>query len=528
MAKIIKKSFKYFIIIIAIIIIIPTLLYLLLQVSDIQTFLVKRITSHFSDEIKSTISVGKVEYKFFNKLSINDLLIKDKNNDTLIYSQKVTAGFRKIDLKNRIFRLGRIILIKPVIALNTDSSGAMNLTWYLDMIKTSSDTASKVKSTFSIEQIDISNARFSLINRYGVKGVTKIDFNNLNISTLNGIIEDFKTIDDTTSFNIYNLGFKESSGFIVKKLNSSIKFSHQNFFLSSVFLDLDSSVINIAKFTLKADSSASFKRFAQEVKLDILLEKSLINTSDLQYFLPFMKGINESVWLSGKVLGTVSELRGRDIELYYRDLTYIGCDFDLSGLPNIENAFIYIGVNNLKTNVKDIEKINVAGKGFIILPEILHKLGNISFDGSFTGFITDFVTYGEIRSTLGNIRTDLSLRPEESKKYHMNGLLTGSEIDLGELTGNKEMLGKVSFQTNINGYAINLKKFAANLTGNIDSIEIKNYKYRNVKLNGSFTEKTWDGSVSIFDENIKLDLLGMFSFKEKDRCIISRLDILSS
>ena len=99
MAKFIKKSFKYFIIIVGVIIMIPTVLYLVLQISEVQTFLVKRITNYFSNEIKSTISVGRIEYKFFNKLSVNDILIKDKNNDTLIYSQKVIAGFRKIDLK---------------------------------------------------------------------------------------------------------------------------------------------------------------------------------------------------------------------------------------------------------------------------------------------------------------------------------------------------------------------------------------------------------------------------------------------
>ncbi|MEI6048481.1 MAG: translocation/assembly module TamB domain-containing protein [Bacteroidota bacterium] len=515
MAKFIKKSFKYFIIIVGVIIMIPTVLYLVLQISEVQTFLVKRITNYFSNEIKSTISVGRIEYKFFNKLSVNDILIKDKNNDTLIYSQKVIAGFRKIDLKNKSVRLGRVILTKPVIAFITDSSGLMNINRYLDMLKNPADTTPKAKSSFAIDQIDISNASFSLINHSSLRSTTKIDFNNLNLTAINGIIEDFKTKNDTISFNINNLSFKESSGFSVRKMSSAVKFSKQNIFLGSVFLNCDSSIINIPKLAITADSSASFKRFAQEVKLDILLEKSLINTSDIQYFIPFANGVNESVWLSGKVLGTVSELRGRNIELSYRDYTYLNCDFDFSGLPKIENAFIYIGVNSLKTNAKDIEKIKLSEKGTIIVPDVLYKLGNISFDGSFTGFITDFVTYGEIRTNLGNIRTDISLRPEESKKYRINGLITGNEIDLGEITGKTELLGKLSLKTNINGYAYTFKKFAANLTGKIDSIEINNYKYRNVSLNGFFTEKTWDGSVNIVDKNIKLDLLGMFNFKNK-------------
>ena len=87
--------------------------------------------------------------------------------------------------------------------------------------------------------------------------------------------------------------------------------------------------------------------------------------------MPFANRVNESVWLSGKVYGTISELRGRNIELSYRKSTYLDCDFDFSGLPKIENAFIYIGVNNLRTNANDIEKININGKGNIIVPEVL-------------------------------------------------------------------------------------------------------------------------------------------------------------
>jgi hypothetical protein len=477
--------------------------------------MIKRITSHFSTEIKSTISIGKIEYKFFNKLYINDILIKDKNNDTLIYCQKVIAGISRMDFKNRSFRLGRVSLIKPVVAFITDSSGLMNLTWYMDLIKNPADTIKKVSVSFSIDQIDISDARFSFINHTGIKGKTKMDFNNLNLAGINGIIEDFKSLNDTTTFNIYNLGFKESCGFSVKKMSSSVIIAMQNILLNSAFINCDSSIINIPRFGLIADSASSFKRFTEKVKLDIVLEKSLINTSDLQYFIPFADSVNESVSLSGKILGTISELRGRNIKLSYRNNTSLDCDFDFSGLPKIENAFIYIGVNSLKTNAKDFEQINILGKGLLIIPEVLKKLGNISFNGSFTGFITDFVTYGEIRTSQGNIRTDISLRPGESKKYMVKGLLKGSDINIGELIGKSELLGKLSMQTNVDGYAYSLKKFAANLTGRIDSIEINKYLYRNISLNGFFTEKTWDGSINIVDKNLKLDLLGLLNFNNK-------------
>ena len=515
MLKKIKRSLKYLIIVFGVIVLLPTVLYLLLNTSEVQTFLVKRITNHFSNEIKSTISVGSIEYKFFNKLSINDVIIKDKNNDTLLYSKEIKVGIRRMDFKNKSFRLGKVVLIKPVIALITDSAGVMNLTWYLNLMKNQSDNVKTSGNKISIDQIEINNARFSLINKSASKGKTKIDFNDLKLSEMNGIIEELNILNDSTSFNIYDLGFKESSGFRVKKMGSAVLLAKQNIFIKSAFITCDSSILNIPRLSLTADSAGSFKNFTDKVKLDLQLDKSLINTSDLKYFMPFADSLNESVWLSGKIMGTISELRGRDIKVKYRNFSSLNCDFDFSGLPRIENAYFNIGVTSLKTNAKDLQQIKLPSQKFLEIPEAVKKLGNISFNGSFTGFTTDFVTYGEIKTSQGNIRTDISLRPGGSKKYMVKGLIKGSDINIGALSDNPDFLGNLSMQANVDGYAYSLKKFAGDLTGRIDSIEINKYLYRNITLKGSFTEKTWDGSVNIDDKNIKLDLLGLLNFNNK-------------
>ena len=510
----IRRSFKYFIIVIGTLILLPTVLYLLLQTATVQTFLVKRISKHFSNEIKSTISIGSFEYKFFNNVSFHRILIKDKNSDTLLYTNAITAGIRRLDFKNKIFRLGKVTLTKPVIGLVTDSAGQMNLTWLLSQLKSSGDTTKKTSGNFSVDRVDILDGRFSLINHNGVKSKTRIDPNNLNLSNINGRIESIKILNDTTSFRISDLNFRESSGFIMNKISSSVRLTKQNINLTATFIGSGNSELNIARFGLTGDSINSFKNFTEKVKLDLLLDKSQISTTELGFFMPIADSLNETVSISGRIMGTISELRGRNIKLAYRSFTSLDCDFDFSGLPKIENAYLYIGVNSLKTDASDLEQIRLR-KGLIIIPDAIKKLGNISFNGSFNGFTTDFVTYGEIRTSKGNFRTDISLRPEKGNRYRVKGLLVGNNISLGELTGKPELLGNITVHSNIDGYAYSFKKFEANLTGKIDSLEFNKYVYRNISLNGYFTEKTWDGSINIEDKNVKLDLLGLLNFKNK-------------
>ena len=149
----------------------------------------------------------------------------------------------------------------------------------------------------------------------------------------------------------------------------------------------------------------------------------LINTSDLQYFIPFAEGMNESVWLSGKIAGTVSELRGR-ILIYRTGIIPILIVILIFQDCQILKIHLYILVSTvLKPMQMILKNYILTGKGALLFLKHLNKLGNISFDGSFTGFTTDFVTYGKFRTSQGNIRTDISLRPEKSKKYRIKGLL---------------------------------------------------------------------------------------------------------
>jgi len=515
MAKSKKKTYKYLIIILSVLILIPVMLFYLIRIPQVQTFIIKKITLQISQEIKSTVSVGRAELIFFNKMALYEVLIKDRNNDTLIFTPQLSAAIRKIDFRKNVFHFGKVDLIRPVIGFITDTTGSMNLIWYLDLLRNSNGTTGKKSPEISVNQVDINNARFSLINRTSPPGKNPVDFNKLNISHLNGIVENIEISEGNTSFSIYNLGLREASGFTVRKLSCDMIINRENLIFNSVAIDCNNSSVRSEHLALQPDSTGSYQHFTDNVKLDILLENSLISSSDLGYFMKIPEWLNESLKISGIFSGTVSELKGREVEFSYGDSTSLKCTFDISGLPDLSGTFIYIGVNSFKTTPGDIEKIGLPGKGNIVLPESMHKLGVISFNGNFTGFPTDFVAYGKLTSSIGDLNTDISLQPEKNDRFRFNGLLRGSNIAIGELSEKTELLGSLSFETNVDGYASSFRSFSAEISGKIDSVEINKYKYRNIALDGIANEKAWDGSIKIKDENIQMDILGSFDFRNE-------------
>jgi len=64
---------------------------------------------------------------------------------TLVFVKKLSAGIKYIDLKNNSFTVGKIDLIDPVLGLITDSTGEMNLAWYLDLLKNPATTKARSK-----------------------------------------------------------------------------------------------------------------------------------------------------------------------------------------------------------------------------------------------------------------------------------------------------------------------------------------------------------------------------------------------
>lgn len=515
MAKSIKKSYKYLFVIAGIIIVFPTVLFSFMRIPGIQTLMIKRISSHLSQKINTTVSVGKMDYHFFNRLSLQEVLIRDRHGDTLIYSPRINVGVKNLNFSKRYLNFGKITISRPVVALITDTAGVMNLSWYIDLLTNREDTIDKNGVAIKISRIEVSEGRFMLINRNGSKSKIPTDFSNLQVSGINGTLNDFHIQNDTTAFGITDFSFTEKEGFTVNRFNSQAVITKNEILFHTAQVNCDSSILNITQVRLLGDSVTNFSSFTEDVRMEIALEKSLVSSSDLRYFVPLPQGINESIKFSGKVTGTLSELRGRNINISYGDFTSLGFDFDISGLPDFKNSFIYLGISYLRTNAEDLEKFKYPGLGNLNLPDQLYSLGTFSFDGSFTGFPEDFVAYGNLRTSEGTVSTDISFRPGEKDSFLVNGLINGSGIALDNLTGKPDMFGNMSMKADIDANVFSSGKFNGKLTGRIDSIEINNYNYRNILLSGLFSEKTWDGDVRINDKNIKFDILGMFDFRNE-------------
>jgi hypothetical protein len=514
MRKIIKKFFRYLFITIAVFLTVVAISVLVLRTPVFQSYIVKQFSAFISKKVGTQISIGKVSYTYFNKLIVYDLLIMDQNNDTLLATQQLSLKIREFNPASNRYKFGKIDIYQPDFRMITDTTGMLNLRWYLDLLggKKEKDTTQEV--LVSIADINLYDGSYRLINR---RDTTKqkeglIDFSNLEISAITGHVGDFNVCNDSVSFQVNKVAFNESSGISARDVNISATFKGEDLYFSNVKIVTDSSLIIAPSIYLLPNDSIGFNDFINKVRINILLDRSSLSTADLSHFTAVFKGIKDSFYASGHFYGTIAELNGRKAEIEYGSETRLKCDFDLSGLPEIENTFAFFEVTDFRTSAVDIERINLPSKKPIILPQVIKDLGRMSYRGNFTGFTTDFVTYGTLKTEKGNFSTDVSFRPDSSNVFKFKGLLSARDVDLSALSGNNKKLGKLWFHADVNGYTTSLKHFTARIIGAIDSVSINDYLYRDIQLKGQITEKIWDGNVKIKDDNIDMNLLGSFDF----------------
>jgi hypothetical protein len=129
------------------------LLYFVLQSAWVQNWLIGKVTRHLSEELNTTVSVGRVDFSLFDHLVLERVFIADQEGDTLIYAGQLTAG-----LSENLFSLWSNRLIFNEITLKNakvhlkraEGSYDHNIQFLLDYFGGKSNGPKKEKQPFGV------------------------------------------------------------------------------------------------------------------------------------------------------------------------------------------------------------------------------------------------------------------------------------------------------------------------------------------------------------------------------------------
>ncbi len=507
--KNIKKKYKIGIIAVLATILLPALFYGLFLIPYIQSKLADVVVFQLSKKFDTEITIDKARIKPFHKISLYNVLIKDRENDTLLYVSKLDASFDILNIKKKYIHISKIDFDSPHIKI-VKKDTVYNFTFLLDHFKKKNKNAAKTWDV-NIFNVHFNKAKLSFTKTDSTTGTESLSVTNTDID-----LNVLKLDKDSVQLKINGMSFSLDNGFTMENATSDILFSDGNLQLNNCYLKSKNSFFVIDRLSGNIDSLKSISKNSGNTSVNLKVKQGSISDKDIKFFVPGFEAFKGNLRFSGGINGKISNLKGKNLNIEIGRSTKLKLNFSIDGLPDTKEAFLFVDIKSFSTDVADLQKIlKGAGVKKLVLPEALSKLGTIRYKGNLTGFFTDLVAYGTLNTNLGKITTDLGLKKDENDDHiYFAGNIATQQFNIGKLSGFEKNVGNLTMNMTIKGSRSPKNIFMVFLEGNVDSLYYNRHQYKNIYLSGLLANQHFNGNIFLRDPNGMLNFNGRIDFSK--------------
>ncbi len=481
-------------------------IFLSLRSAKVQTVIARKIIEKFEDKTQAKVELGLIKARLSRKISIEDLIVFDQLGDTLLSAPLTTLTIRNLDFKQSRFRFGKIMFYEPFIYLQEDPAGGLNISYILNSFE--SDT-SKPAPQIEIASIGIKQARFRF-NKFLAQPVPdKFSPNYISISKADVTLKDFFVGQDSIGLRLSKFSGLERSGFELNDMSGLLGFSAGSLILNNLSIKTPQSHLVLDQLIGgidKMDSLAFFKGIQISAEIN---SGTLMSEKDLSFFIADYQGVGEMT-ASGQVSFSGSEINWEDAQLDYGDLTGFSGKISISNLGPLAGMEFNVDVESLRYNPQFHNESLLAlavNLDTLNIPIDIDSVGNLNFEGSFRGGMSDFITQGSFQSDYGEIMGYvITTKVPETDSYQFKGAVVGNVYDLKEFLRTKLPADSVKFDARLFGDYSSMTKHAIDANIHVYQAGFNDYTYQDIAIDGSLIDQRFEGSIRATDDNLDLNL----------------------
>lgn len=371
----------------------------------------------------------------------------------------------------------------------------------------------------SVNNIELHNSKISYNHHEKPHRKRNLfDIDHFTFSDLTCFIQDLNFKQDSILFNLKDFRTHAKSGFNIYKLTSDVSISNTATRLKNTKLISSYSHINShIKFSYR--SLLDIFDFSKKVQLNIELDKCIVDNRELALFTNLMSPNINQYTISGLVKGKINNLKGKSLTISTAQSTFFMGDIRIKGFPDVNKSFIDLSVKRFATTSDDLHQIYPSYHP----SKYIQNLGLIQFKGRFTGFLNDFVAYGNINTNIGDIRSDLNMKIINGM-YSYIGNLSTHAFQLNKFLNN-DNYGLLTIESRIDGKGLSLKDAHVAMTSKLKKFTYNGYTYSNVDIDGSIENRLFEGSLTITDPNADLNFAGTLNLKKDSTRLAFHSDI---
>ncbi|MCU0419401.1 MAG: translocation/assembly module TamB [Cyclobacteriaceae bacterium] len=501
--------------------------FFVLQIPAVQTRLSQRVLARFGSVSGFTITYDRLHFVWYDRLRIEGLLIRDPAQNVMIAAERLQVNFNlnsllahnEVNLDGARLQNTQVNLIK----LQRDTLRDLNMNFFIAEINkaTASGQGGGTSPKVNIGEIVLDQSSFSYLDPFQDSIATGFDYQHFRLGIPTAEVGNFKVIGDTIQMQVRSLVAEDQKTHLaIKELRTFFRISQKGMEFYNAHFRVNNSEINdtIAFFY---ESQRDFSDFNNKVTILAKLKNTTLDPADLDLFAPGVKFIGRPLHAQGVIRGRVTRLSYQNMDVRLGTSRLVG-RLTMDGLPTVNETFMQIDLKDSRIHFADLETI--LGKS---VTEPLRPLGTLALSGSFTGFVNDFVAKGVFQSKLGKIASDINLKinPDDPRQSAYRGKLQLTNFELGTFLNDTSLFQRVTMAGEIRGKGFSLASTEFTLNGEVPSIGIRGYTYRNITTNATFASQLFNGEVKIDDPNLQLAATGTIDFRNANEAVRIRASL---
>lgn len=486
---------------------------IIFTIPKVQSYTALQLTDHVNEKYGTSIAVEGFQVQINGDIDLKKVFVQDHHQDTLIYMNRFSTSLTSLaSFWNNSVQLRNTNIDKLRFNLKQyKDEPTDNFIHFIEQFENPDlDDEEKLRQIFSLKAnyLEASEVHFSATDE-NRKNPALFSIHNAFL-----IAEEFSIYGSDIEADIKRITGTTGRQFIIEDLQALL-------FYSPTLLKLDHLSIITDQSQLKGNLQMKYQRgdfsdFNNKVKWEANFDEASITTYDLAKFYSEF-GYGERLLFKGKLKGVLNDFYLEDLQLTGLRNTKINSQqLHFKNTVNQEKAFILEGnFEELQTDYVDLVNLFPRMLGNY-LPKELSRFGQFQING-FTriegaNLQSDF----SAKTSIGNAKVKLdfsNLNSQENVRYQGN--LSFDKIQLDKLLMDAKY-GEVNFDLVVDGKGFLRKYLDTEIQGKIESLEINDYTYTQIVVDGKLKEPKFNGNFSIKDPNMDLNFSGLIDLSEEE------------
>ena len=463
-------------------------LILLIQLAPVQRWLGQRVADAIGSKLGTEVSVGRVDFGFFNRLIIDDVRVLDQQQSPLLTADRLSV---KLELWP-LLTSGRVSIASAQLfgataVLRRDSAEAVpNYQFAMDALSSGNDGPSKLQmhiGSLIVRRLAVSYDQLDAPTTPG-----RFNPRHLHIADLSAHVLLPVLTNDSINLHLHRLALREQSGLDLSHLAFTLEANRQHALLTQLAVQMPQTALAID--TLQAayqlDSLVSTLRYR------LCMAPSRIALMNVKSLLPQDIPFEQELQIdAAPIEGTLSTISVPRLALSSADGQL---DILASGriAPDEWEAKL--------THLHADEHLLAQLRDFWPqMPAVLDRVGDVGLSLQAAGNGTSRLAgQGIVSSGAGALSWQGDYQDGPAPSWNMR--LSTDSLDLRRITGS-DLLGLVATQLNLKGAGNRIS-----VQGQVPRIDLKGYRYRQLDIDGIYSPTAVEGHLAIADPHLQTDV----------------------